>query len=368
MDYEIEFRPVGEGSRAGDCILVRYGTYDRYWLTVVDGGTRDSGAALVEHLQKLCGTNVQIADVVVTHADQDHASGIREVLGKLKVHNLWMHVPWFHAAAARPYFKDKRFTDAGLADRLRKDYDILSELADIAQDRGVTIREPFRGATVGPFKVLSPAENTYIRLLPQFSRTPDAADENVLMSESLLLPKPKTPGLFGALIEKAESWVDERWDVELLQDGGVTSVSNESSTVLYGDFGETGKVLLTGDAGPNALTWAANYADNNAIPLRDFAFCQIPHHGSRSNVGPTLLNRIVGPIVPAAQRKTVAYVSAPKDDETHPRKMVVNAFARRCDKVFATQGKEVIFPRDFNRPNMVNATPLPFFDKVEGYD
>jgi beta-lactamase superfamily II metal-dependent hydrolase len=368
MNYEIEFRAVGEGSRAGDCIQVRYGTSERSWLTVVDGGTRDSGAELVDSLRALYGTNVQIADVVVTHADQDHASGIREVLENLKVYTLWMHVPWLHAAAARPYFKDKRFTDAGLADRLRKDYDILSELMDIAEDRGVKVREPFRGASVGPFKVLTPTEYQYVRLLPQFSRTPDAADENLLMNEEFLLGKAKSQGRIATLIEKAKSWADERWDVELLQDGGITSASNESSTVLYGDFGERGKVLLTGDAGPVALTWAANYAEQNSLSLRDFAFCQVPHHGSRSNVGPKLLNRIVGPIVPAEQRKTIAYISAPKDDETHPRKMVVNAFARRCDKVYATQGKYVVYMRGFQRPGLVDATPLPFFDKVEGYD
>src|SRR5260370_6735048 len=111
MDFEVEFRPVGEGSRAGDCLVGRYGSPQEYWIIVVDGGTRDSGVALVEHLQSLCGKGVKIAHVVVTHADQDHASGIRDVLENLKVYNLWMHVPWWHAAAARPFFKDKRFTD-----------------------------------------------------------------------------------------------------------------------------------------------------------------------------------------------------------------------------------------------------------------
>src|ERR1700687_3798112 len=110
MNYEIEFRPVGDGSRPGDCIVIRYGTPDHYWVIIVDGGTRDSGVALVDHLRALCGASVQIAHVIVTHADQDHSSGIRDVLENLKVHNLWMHVLWLHAAATRPYFRDKRFS------------------------------------------------------------------------------------------------------------------------------------------------------------------------------------------------------------------------------------------------------------------
>jgi hypothetical protein len=33
-----------------------------------------------------------------------------------------------------------------------------------------------------------------------------------------------------------------------------------SGVILYGDFGAGGRVLLTGDAGINGLTWAGNYA------------------------------------------------------------------------------------------------------------
>ncbi|MGO9267459.1 MAG: MBL fold metallo-hydrolase [Candidatus Binataceae bacterium] len=368
MNLEIEFRPVGEGSKAGDCLVIRHGTPQEYWVTVVDGGTRDSGAALVDHLRALCGKDVKVADVIVTHADQDHASGIRDVLEGLKVYNLWMHVPWLHAAEARPYFKDKRFTDAGLADKLRKEYDILNELFDLASARNVVVREPFRDAIIGPFRVLSPTSYSYVRLLPQFSRTPDAADEAALIAENYLLEKPKQAGVWNLLSEKVKSWVDEKWDFELLQDKGVTSASNESSTVLYGDFGEKGKVLLTGDAGPLALKWSAEYADNSGLQLQSFEFVQVPHHGSRSNVGPTLLNRIIGPTRPLAERKTIAYISAPKDDDTHPRKMVVNAFNRRCKQVFATQGNSLIFPRGFQRTGLKDATPLPFYARVENYE
>ena len=340
MDYEIEFRAVGEGSKPGDCIVVRYGTTTEHEVMVIDGGTRASGAALVDHLRDLCGNDISIAHVVVTHPDLgDHASGLRDLLENVKVQNLWMHVPWVHAAEARPYFKDKRFTDSSLADRLRKDYDILSELFDLAVEKNVDIYEPFRGTAIGPFRVLSPTSYSYVRLLPQFTRTPDAADEVALMSENYFLEKQQQPGFLKALMEKAKTWVDERWDKELLKDRGVTSASNESSTILYGDFGERGQVLLTGDAGLYALRWSADYADAMKLPLQSFAFVQVPHHGSRSNVGPSALDRLIGPIKTPENRQTIAFISAPKDDETHPRKMVVNAFKRRCANVFAYSRK-----------------------------
>lgn len=43
MKCEIEFLAVGDASKAGDAIVVRYGETDNYELMVVDGGTADTG-------------------------------------------------------------------------------------------------------------------------------------------------------------------------------------------------------------------------------------------------------------------------------------------------------------------------------------
>jgi hypothetical protein len=139
---------------------------------------------------------------------------------------------------------------------------------------------------------------------------------------------------------KVESWTTEKWDTERLRDGGQTSASNETSVILYGEFDDDRRVLLTGDAGVNGLTWAANYADSIGLPMQQFRFVQIPHHGSRRNVGPTILNRIVG-----------------------------HAFIRRGGKIIATQGTNKIHYGGFpKREGYTSATPLPFSTKVEAYD
>jgi beta-lactamase superfamily II metal-dependent hydrolase len=52
-----------------------------------------------------------------------------------------------------------------------------------------------------------------------------------------------------AAVAKVQSWTTESWNTERLRDGGKTSASNETSVVLYGDFGDNKRVLLTGDAG-----------------------------------------------------------------------------------------------------------------------
>lgn len=371
MNCEIEFLPVGDASRAGDAIVVRYGDASSYKLMIVDGGNLDSGKALVDHIRKHFGIDAVISHVVLTHADADHASGLRVVLAELPVANLWMHVPWAFAAAARPYFANKNWTVDGLREAIRKEYDVLVELAQLAAGRKITLQSPFAGATVGPFRVLSPYQDVYPVLLPQFDRTPEP-DQKAIQATGWWIGK--QPGFIARMIEKAvakaETWVNETWGKELLREGGITSASNESSVILYGDFDGGRRVLLTGDAGLRALGCAAYCAGQLGLPLQDFKFVQIPHHGSRRNVGPTILNQILGPIqAEDSASRFSAFVSAPKDDDTHPRKMVLNAFTRRGGRVIATQGSSTVFWGGFPaRDGYENATVLPFASRVEEYD
>jgi len=118
VNCEIEFLPVGDSSKPGDAIVVRYGDASSYELMIVDGGNLDSGKLLVEHIRVQFGKSAQISHVLLTHSDADHASGLREVLRELPVKNLWLHVPWLLASETRALFKDKRWTDDGLRDAI----------------------------------------------------------------------------------------------------------------------------------------------------------------------------------------------------------------------------------------------------------
>ena len=225
--------------------------------------------------------------------------------------------------------------------------------------------QPFAGEKIGPFTVLSPSKGIYELLVPQFDRTPDP-DQAALEAAGLWIGK--SPGLFAKLadmtVAKLEKWVQESWDNERLKDGGKTSPTNESSVVLYGDFGPLQRVLLTGDAGCWALLLSAYQAGKSGLPMQ-FSFVQIPHHGSRSNVGPTILNQILGPILQKGSgHKFFAYVSAPKDDEAHPRKMVLNAFIRRGGSVVATQGLAKCYTIGYPFKAGYGVTCMPFSEQV----
>ncbi len=373
MNCEIEFLPVGDASKAGDAIVVRYGDASSYELMIIDGGNLDSGELLVKHVRQQFGYKAVISHVVLTHADADHASGLRQVLSELTVKNLWVHVPWLHAEAARSYFANKNWTADGLTKALVKEYELIVELVKIALDRKISIHEPFVGKMIGPFHIFSPAKMVYELFLPQFDRTPDP-DQAAIEAAGFWIGKAPVSNslaqLFEKVVAKVQKWVKETWNYERLKDGGITSATNESSVVLYGDFGVRRHVLLTGDAGVWALTMAAYHAEQAGLPLQDFMFVQIPHHGSRRNVGSTILNRLLGPIqAEGSAPRFSAYVSAPQDDDTHPRKMVLNAFMRRGGRVIATQGTNKVFLGGFpSRPDYVTAETMPFASQVEEYD
>jgi len=359
MNCEIEFLPVGEGCKPGDGIVIRYGDANNWELMVIDAGNLDCGKALVSHVRNAFGHDAVISHALVTHSDADHASGMREVLAALPVNNLWLHKPWEFAVAVRPFLGNKSWTDQGLAQELRREYDIIGQLVDMAAENSIAVCQPFAGMVIGPFRVLSPYQSIYPCLVAQFDRTPDA-DQAALEEAGFWIGKP--PGFIANILDKAaakvQKWTTETWERELLKDGGITSASNETSVVLYGDFGPGRRVLLTADAGIWGLTMANCFAKNSGLTMQDFMFVQIPHHGSRRNVGPTMLNAMLGPIrANGTAPHSCAFVSAPREDDTHPRKMVLNAFMRRGFEVSATQGKKIVFWGGF--PSRLGYGPLP---------
>jgi beta-lactamase superfamily II metal-dependent hydrolase len=374
MLCEVEFLAVGEGSRAGDAIVVRYGEVNNYRLMVVDGGTADTGEQLVAHLKTQFGHDVVLDHVVLTHSDADHASGLREVLREIPATYVWLHIPWLLSDEAIHLFKNKNWTKETLSAAIKKEYDVISEIVGLAVAAQTTqkIFYPFQGSQIGPFTVLSPRKQTYLHLLPQFEKTPEP-DQDLLEAANMWIGKAPT-GLIKEILRKAaakvSNWWPESWSQERLRDGGQTSASNESSVVLYADCGDGRRMLLTGDAGINALTWAASHAKASGYLLQQFSFVQIPHHGSRRNVGPTVLNELLGPIqLEGSDSRFTAFVSTPKDDDQHPRKIVLNAFMRRGGTVIATQGQNKVHCGGFPpRPGYVAVEPVSFSPKVEAYE
>ncbi len=362
--YEVEFLPVGNGERSGDAICVRYGTPGNYKVMIYDGGTKESGEMLVNHVRKHYGTNY-VDHVVCSHPDADHASGLAVVLENMMVGELWMHRPWEYSDVIRKYFKDGRITDGSLAERLKEKLSAAYALEELAAAKAVPLYEPFRGAQIGAFHVMSPGQDWYVHtLIPDFAKSPEKKDAAASASNSWVRT------MYAAGKELAAG-VAESWGFETLREDVSTSAENESSVVLIGEIADH-KILLTGDAGIQALAATAGYAEARGVSLpQTVKFIQVPHHGSRNNISPSVLDRLIGPrsYSPVSEVRLTAFVSAAKGSETHPRKMVANGFLRRGATVIPTKGQSI--RHHFNmgaRDGWNPVESLPFFQEVESWE
>jgi hypothetical protein len=194
--------------------------------------------------------------------------------------------------------------------------------------------------------VLGPDLNYYQSLLPNFRDMPELANEASVLDRLV------------EFATDAITTVAESLTIETLTDPplGDVSAENNSSTVILLRV-DNRKILLTGDAGPEALERAANYASSLGIALDDLYLLQVPHHGSRRNVGPTILNRIKAKNAVVS----VAKEGAPK----HPSKRVTNALKRRDAVVCATRGSAVAYLMPHQRPGWSDAPQVPFYPQVE---
>jgi beta-lactamase superfamily II metal-dependent hydrolase len=366
MGIEIDFLAVGDASKSGDAIAVRFGNLhgarQEQTVITIDGGTKESGDKLVEHIKTYFGTT-HVDFAFLTHPDGDHASGMSEILEKLTVGKVLMHRPWEHSHAIHDLFDDDRTTPNSISERSRENLAAAHEVEKLAIAKGVEIIEPFAGvaATSGTFRVLGPSLDYYREVLAQFDFMPEIVEAQ------------EKSFSFSNTAAKIINWIAERWDQDLLiePEEDATSPENNSSMILLITTTNGKQYLLTGDAGVPALSKALDYAATNSINLSNLTFMQTPHHGSKRNVGPSVLDRLFGGIKPlgTAPDKTTFVSAAKEGDPKHPNKRVTNAFLRRGVKPFVTAGKSVRHHDDAPaRAGWSAATPVPFHNQVEDDD
>ena len=359
IGYEVDFLPVGDGQKSGDCITLRFGKLlanpPQQTVIVIDGGFKDTGSALVQHIRHYYKTKIVDA-VVSTHPDGDHGSGLTTVLDELTVENLVMHLPWNHTKDTSHLFEDDRVTDETVKRALRKSLDTARDLENLAKKKGIRIVEPFYGVTGfnNAMRVLGPTKEFYKNLLPGFRGTPEpTADFAYVLKQ---------------MVEAAKDTVKtlvEKWGYETLDDTGETSAENNSSAILL--FTISGRSLLfTGDAGIPALSEVVERLEAEGFDFSTLGFVQVPHHGSKRNIGPTLLDTLVGPKTSQPAKIKTAYASvAPDGAPKHPAKKVTNAFLRRGAPVYITAGTSLVHYRNAPDRGWASVTSLPFYDQVE---
>ena len=347
--YEIDFRQV-HTVKSGDAIAIRYQIGAEWWVHLVDGGYTSTAADVSNFIRTTYGTN-RINNVVVTHPDKDHAEGLAPILEQFDVDALWMLRPWEYAGFLLPYFPRYQSVES-LVKRLQDNYPYIYELEKIARRRNIQIFEPFQGEHIGPFRVLAPSPGRYLQLVIQSDKTPEQANVGILSG----LMQAAAP-----LIRFVRAgWGSEKFSPE------PTSVENEMSVVQYAELcGD--KIVLTGDAGRDGLTEAANYAPTVGLILPVNKF-QTPHHGGRHNLSTEVLDRWVGPrlaqAVPEGQELFTTVISSAKEDTAHPRKAVLRALRHRGAFILTTEDRPAIMQRNSTRTFDV-AQNVPYPDEQE---
>ena len=353
MSFELDIHAVGESRSSGDAITLRYGILgtSQQKVVVIDGGYHADGEALVDFIPSVYGTRT-IDLMVSTHPHNDHVSGLRPLLESLNVRQLWMHRPWTRSRSIHTFITDGRVTHRSLTDRLQKSFKQTYELEQLAIKKGVPIEEPLTGVTFeNVIVVAGPSQNYYASLMASF----DAEQRAATLGESLVRGLKSTAKWF------VESWNDEAL-VEPIDDA--VSPVNNSSTILYLNLEDC--ILLTADAGVPALQQAFDFLALKQLST-DFLCFQLPHHGSKRNVGPSILNRLIGRSF-GAESNTWGIASAAKDGgPKHPSQRVINAVRRRGAKAQSTSGRSILLhSRDI--PLRYGLSPLPTLEFVPEYE
>lgn len=364
MGYEINFIGISEETKDADAIALRWEDQGKTTtIGVYDGGNQKYGEALGSFLDDyfLTPSKDSIDFVVCSHSDMDHSSGLKHILENYNVKKLYMNRPWLYIDELFPYIDDGRITKESLEKRLRESYSYISDLEEIANNKNIEICEAFEGTGISDeMIILSPSKDFYIKLLIESQKTPLVEDS--LKSYEKLFSKVKR-----YIRNLIESWTSEE-----LREDVTTSAENEMSIVcLGGDYDGHNYFLLTGDAGIRALSNAIKWTEYKGFSLKDnISFIQIPHHGGRHNVSPSLLNKLIGKIIPEGNKPTKTAVSSVGKNSDHPLQMVVNAFVRRGVKVFRTKG--VILCHhvgiNFNRSGWSSASQDEFNSNVENWE
>ena len=325
MGYEVDFFPVSTG---GAAVLVRWGTPGDYKLLVYDGGTLATGQRLVKHIREHCFCS-HVDYVVSSHPAPQRAEGLRPVLEQFSVGEFWTHRPWLHTARPEAATESVR------------------ELEQLALDRKIPVHEPFAGAVIGPFTVLSPNRSWYLNgLLPALG--------SALPSAGLTLAD------VARWAHAAGAGIVSRWDFEPLPYDPAIHVEHESSAVLYGEFEGRG-VLLTSDAGVRALGDACSFAEHLGLALpSNLRLMQVPGDGRPDHLSSRVLDRLIGERQPRERRSygKTAFISAPEEALPRGYRIVIDALMRRGAMSYMTQGSQFHHAYEMPERSWLPAVPV----------
>ena len=349
--YCVRFFHVGNDTRGGDAILIElFDERDNPFVILIDGGYEDTGEKICQHIKTKYDTPI-IHLMVNTHPDIDHTSGLKAILENddIEVKKIVMNRPWKDAGLDPKHFEDGRITENSLAARLKKAFAMADKIENIANVKKIPVCRAFQGQILEPdvLTVLGPTEESYRNFLMASEKTPESfVDELNKRSYKKAELEEETYNENGII-----KWFDEE----------KTSEVNQTSLVLSLKIGKE-HFLLTGDAGKATLTNALDFYEKLhwCNCCSDFTVVQLPHHGSRKNINPDILNRFS----PASY-----IVSCPPNGmkEGHPSRRLINKILeiKRDSRIYITGKCNFVFYKGIDI-DATQQTPQCRYTKMDG--
>lgn len=342
---------MGGASKGGDAILIRFlDECQRPTVAVVDGGYKETGGMIIDYLKTL---NISIIDLVInTHPDIDHISGLIRLFEdpSLTIKKLIMNRPWRDSNITADYFADNRITDKSVNKRMIEAFKYAYQLEQtaIAKIGENNIIHPVAGNNYfGCLTILSPSKDLYRTKLLESDKTPTTLDY-----DRNTQPFAKTMKKLVRYLKGYMSWRNED-----------TTPINETSIVSLLSMPDK-DYLFTADAGKNGIKEALDYKDSQfEMRNRSIDVLQLPHHGSRKNMTPALIQQIGA--------KDYIISCPPNGIESHhPSRRLVNMVLEQVPnaRIFTTAGcGSFVFQYNMNL-NLIPQMPMSAFDEIEDYD
>ena len=329
--FNIEMLP----SAHGDCLWIEYGTAQKVWRILIDGGPAHTYAALRGRILELPSENRHFELLIITHIDADHIEGIVRLLQDAEALNCRFERIWFNGReqlnqvfdpAGAPlgalqgemlgmliadYEKrvGARVWNTGLPDALAAidrstralpavdlPGDCRLTLLSPDQERLLDLKDRWRDE-LRKARVASGDEAALRRALEENRNLRPLGDvlgaEDELTEERFELPQPAGRDLAPAPGDTLGGGDGEPGaDAPL---GGDNSPANGSSIAVLLDYPtETPRVrfLLAGDAWPSVLEASVDQMMTDRKDRLSLAGFKLPHHGSVANTSASLLRKL----------------------------------------------------------------------------
>lgn len=351
--FEIDLLPVTSGKKSGDCIAFRYGDLEKggdyQTVVVLDAGFSKNATDLKAHLKKYynCQTpegKVKIDLMIASHTDIDHVGGLAALAedDEVEILNVWAHIP--QKEMNKSWYADKRHTTNSIQSSLDEAFSQLTTIADkIGKD---ALLDPYSSWELNEakFTILSPSSDFYKKCIANSGKAELAPNEKV---EAMKYPASSNSETDEEQYVKGHI----KWDYS---EG--TSAINESSMVFLFEYGDI-RILFCGDAGREAMENAISYAEKEGINLKELTLIKQPHHGSRKNVTPEIMDTITA---------KYCFISCTKEDVGHhPSKRLVNMLIEKGYKVYTTSGTTLHWGKNAPDRNWNSAKQMTVFDSIE---